>query len=142
MNTGKDKCRMIYCMYIIPGLITKNYWQISLHVNSRIFRSPQYCGDWHFMDFEDTGNSIMITFPFTKNDQFHRGNSSCLVLNGTDIDPFKIVRKYFWLCGFCLRKKNGDTSRPNTIMWRLKGRWKADVHEESVTPQVPTTCRP
>ena len=78
------------------------------------------------MDFEDTGNSILITFPFAKNDQFHKGNSSCLVSNGTDIDPVKIVREYFRLCGFRFGMENGDTSRPNCIMRRCKGGWKAD----------------
>jgi hypothetical protein len=39
------------------------------------------------MGFEDTGNSILITFPFAKNDQFHKENSSCLVSNRTDLDP-------------------------------------------------------
>ncbi len=74
------------------------------------------------MDFEYTGNNVLIMFPFAENDQFHKGNSLCLVSNGTDLDPVKIVREYFRLCGL----ENGDTSRPNCIMRRRKGGLKLD----------------
>ncbi len=68
------------------------------------------------MDFEDHGDSILITFPFAKNYQFHQGNASCLVSNGTDLDPVRIVREYFRLCGFQFRVANGDESKPNCVM--------------------------
>ena len=71
------------------------------------------------MDFEDH-------FPFAKNYQFHQGNASCLVSNGTDLDPVKIVREYFRLCGFKFRVTNGDESKPNCVMRKLKKGWRAD----------------
>jgi hypothetical protein len=78
------------------------------------------------MDFEDYGDSILITFPFAKNDQFHQGNATCLVSNGTDLDPVKIVREYFRLCGFRFGAANGDMSKPNCVMRKLKKGWRAD----------------
>jgi hypothetical protein len=36
------------------------------------------------------------------------------------------VIEYFQLCGFRFGVESGDTSRPNCIMRRHKGRWKAD----------------
>ena len=77
-------------------------------------------------DLEDNRNSIEITFPSAKNDQFHKGNTSCIVANDSDINPVVIVREYFRLCGFQFGLKNNDNSLLNCHMRRTKSSWYAD----------------
>ena len=77
-------------------------------------------------DFEDLGDSIQITFQSSKNDQFHNGQSSFLVENDSLVNPVKIIRTYFKLCGFKFGQANGDTSLVNSIIRRTKSGWKAD----------------
>ncbi len=50
------------------------------------------------MDLEDNGDSIEITFPSAKNDQYHSGRTTCVVANDTDVNPVEIIRSYFKLC--------------------------------------------
>ena len=78
------------------------------------------------MDLEDSGTGIQINFRSAKNDQFHNGRMTCLVSNGTEVDPVYIVRTYFRWCGFKFRLKNGDNSLLNCVMRRTKTGWIAD----------------
>jgi hypothetical protein len=78
------------------------------------------------MDLEDNGNSITVTFTSAKNDQFHNGQSSCLIANSLAVDPVSIVRKYYQLCGFKFGKIHGDTSYLNCVMRKKKNSWFAD----------------
>jgi hypothetical protein len=78
------------------------------------------------MDFEDDGDSIRITFPSAKNDQYHNGRTTCLVANDTEVNPVEIVRSYFKLCNFKFGRQNGDTSLVNCTMRRTKTSWFAD----------------
>jgi hypothetical protein len=54
------------------------------------------------MDFEDYGDSILITFPFAKNDQFHQGKATCLVSNGTDLDRSRLYESISRYAASCL----------------------------------------
>jgi hypothetical protein len=78
------------------------------------------------MDFEDDGDSIRITFPSAKNDQYHNGRTTCLVANDTVVNPVEIVCTYFKLCNFKFGQKNGDTSLVNCTMRKTKTSWFAD----------------
>jgi hypothetical protein len=73
------------------------------------------------MDFEDDGDSIRITFPSAKNDQYHNGRTTCLVA----VNPVEIVRTYFKLCNFKFGQKNGETSLVNCTMRKTKTSWFA-----------------
>ena len=78
------------------------------------------------MDLEDNGTSITVTFPSAKNDQYHEGQSSCLVSSDKAVDPVKIVRKYFHMCGFKFGSEAGDSSLLNCVIRRKKTGWIAD----------------
>jgi hypothetical protein len=45
--------------------------------------------------FELVGTDILITFPSAKNDQLHRGQSSCLVASASHFCPVRITRLFF-----------------------------------------------
>ena len=60
------------------------------------------------MDLEDNGDSIEITFPSAKNDQYHNGRTTVVVANDTAVNPVEIIRNYFKLCGFKFGRANGD----------------------------------
>lgn len=78
------------------------------------------------MDIEDDGQSIQINFPSAKNDQMHKGKTTCLVMNDTEINPVAILRMYFRLCKFKFGAANGDTSLLNCVIRRNKKGWYAD----------------
>jgi hypothetical protein len=78
------------------------------------------------MDLEDNGDSIEITFPSAKNDQYHNGRTTCVVANDTDVNPVEIIRTYFKLCGFKFGRANGNKSFLNCVMRRSKAGWFAD----------------
>ncbi len=52
------------------------------------------------MDLEDNGDRIEITFPSAKNDQYHKGRTTCVVSHDSEVNPVVIIRTYFTLCGF------------------------------------------
>jgi hypothetical protein len=78
------------------------------------------------MDLEDNGDSIEITFPSGKNNQYHNGRTTCVVSNETVVNPVEIIRTYFKLCGFKFGRANGDKSYLNCVMRRCKTGWFAD----------------
>jgi len=78
------------------------------------------------MDLEDNGDSIEITFPSAKNDQYHNGRTTVVVANDTAVNPVEIIRNYFKLCGFKFGRANGDKSYLNCVMRRSKAGWFAD----------------
>jgi hypothetical protein len=78
------------------------------------------------MDLEDNGDSIEITFPSAKNDQYHNKRTTVVVANDTAVNPVEIIRNYFKLCGFKFGRANGDKSYLNCVMRRSKAGWFAD----------------
>jgi hypothetical protein len=77
-------------------------------------------------DLEDNGESIQITFRSAKNDQFHDGKITYLVENESLVNPVRIVRAYFKICGFRFGKESGDSSLLNCVIRRKKTGWTAD----------------
>ena len=59
-------------------------------------------------DFRDGGSFIEITFPRSKNDQFHRG-SSCVIPCGENVQlcPASYIRWYFDTFGLVFQNPNG-----------------------------------
>jgi hypothetical protein len=78
------------------------------------------------MDLEDNSDSIEITFPSAKNDQYHKGRTTCVVSNDSEVNPVEIIRTYFRLCRFKFGRANGDKSYLNCVMRRSKAGWFAD----------------
>jgi hypothetical protein len=50
--------------------------------------------------FEEVGVDLLVTFPSSKNDQYHNGQSTLLNRNGSNLCPVKIVKIYFKRLGF------------------------------------------
>jgi hypothetical protein len=63
--------------------------------------------------FDIVGDSIMITFPSAKNDQFHQGRSSFLVPTSTPYCPVAITKAYFRRFGLRFGQESGDSSFVN-----------------------------
>jgi hypothetical protein len=77
-------------------------------------------------DLEDKGSSIQITFKSAKNDQFHDGKITYLVENESPVNPVRIVRSYFRICGFSFGRESGDVSLLNCVIRRKRTGWTAD----------------
>ncbi len=69
---------------------------------------------------ELVGGDILVTFPSSKNDQYHNGQSTLLKENGTDFCPVRLIKLYYkrfgWQFGaasrdeaylFCMMRKSG-----------------------------------
>jgi hypothetical protein len=56
-------------------------------------------------DIEEVGEDLLITFPSSKNDQYHNGQSTLLKRNGTDFCPVLIVKLYYKRMGFKLIRR-------------------------------------
>ncbi len=63
--------------------------------------------------FELVGPDIVVTFPAAKNDQFHKGNQSCLVATGTAFCPVRITRIFFFRFGLRFGEAEGDLTFVN-----------------------------
>jgi len=59
-------------------------------------------------DVEDKGDSVCITFPKSKNDQFHKGSSTVLAENGQVLCPVRLLRVYFKRFGLQFGAESGD----------------------------------
>ena len=46
-------------------------------------------------NIEEVGEDLLITFPSSKNDQYHNGQSTLLKRNGTDFCPVLVVKLYY-----------------------------------------------
>ncbi len=69
--------------------------------------------------FEKVGADIVITFPSAKNDQFHKGNQSCLAATGTAFCPVRITKLFFWRFGLQFGAQANDTTPLNFRLRRL-----------------------
>jgi hypothetical protein len=54
------------------------------------------CRQLRARHFELAGTDILITFPSAKNDQLHRGQSSCLVASASHFCPLYIITRLFF----------------------------------------------
>jgi hypothetical protein len=75
---------------------------------------------------EEVGEDLMITFPSSKNDQYHNGQSTLLKKNGTDFCPVLIVKLYFKRMGFSFGMAAGDDSFLHCVIRRAAGRRYGD----------------
>ena len=77
-------------------------------------------------DIEETGEDLLITFPSSKNDQYHNGQSTLLKKNGTDFCPVLIVKLYYKRMGFSFGREAGDSSYLHCVIRRAAGRRYGD----------------
>ncbi len=73
--------------------------------------------------FEKVGRDILVTFPSSKNDQFHHGSSTLLKENDSGFCPVKILRLYFKRLGFNFGKEAADKSYLHCRV-RKEGGWR------------------
>jgi hypothetical protein len=77
-------------------------------------------------NIEEVGEDLLITFPSSKNDQYHNGQSTLLKKNGTDFCPVLIVKLYYKRMGFKFRTAAGDNSYLHCMIRRAAGRMYGD----------------
>ncbi len=75
---------------------------------------------------EEDGEDLLITFPSTKNDQFHEGRSTVLVANGSNFCPVALVKMYYTRFGLLFGLNPGDERALNCVICRSTGRLYAD----------------
>ncbi len=76
--------------------------------------------------FEEIGVDLLVTFPSSKNDQYHNGQSTLLKRNGSDLCPVRIVKIYFKRLGFKFGSQGGDTSYLHCVIRKRAGSRYAD----------------
>jgi hypothetical protein len=64
---------------------------------------------------------MLITFPSSKNDQYHNGQSTILTRNGTDFCAVRILKLYFKRFGFRFGQQAGDKSYLHCMIRRTAG---------------------
>jgi hypothetical protein len=79
--------------------------------------------------FEDVGRDLLVTFPSSKNDQYHKGQSTLLKRNSSDLCPVKIVKIYFKRLGFKFGIQDGDTSYLHCVVRKKAGSSYGDARQ-------------
>ncbi len=74
--------------------------------------------------FEEIGVDLLVTFPSSKNDQYHNGQSTLLKRNGSNLCPVKIVKIYFKI-----GSQEGDTSYLHCVIRKRAGSRYADSRQ-------------
>jgi hypothetical protein len=75
---------------------------------------------------EVQGEDLVITFPKSKNDQFHRGQSTVLKANGSDMCPVRLLRLYFHRFGLKFGEPHGDVTYLHCMFRKSGGRHHPD----------------
>jgi hypothetical protein len=75
---------------------------------------------------EVQGEDLAITFPKSKNDQFHHGQSTVLKANGSDMCPVRLLRLYFHRFGLKFGEAHGDVTHLHCMFRKSGGRHYPD----------------
>lgn len=88
--------------------------------------------------FELVGDDILITFPKSKNDQYHKGQQSCLASNPTPFCPVRICKIYFSRFGLKFGEQGADDSFLLFQLRREKGE-SVPIKNSLLSPSQATT---
>jgi len=104
-----------------------------LHKVTRVtFEYFTFCRFWDYAllqaeHFEKVGRDILVTFPSSKNDQYHNGNTTLLHRKDTAFCPVRIMSIYFTRFGFLFGLEKGDNSFVHCMIRRVQGDRYADA---------------